>query len=306
MSKKLARGPESYLNELLVLEMAPTLLSSKGFESTRVFRSGGMKFVQTQGPNGENFVFWLKQGWATTTAFSAIQFGMFQNEKSPTLLPDSKFVDYVANRSNGAKQRGATHILMIHMVERRIQNYVVLKIEDVPLAYAAQIAGWPNRARNTKTPTLYFEDTRSSPDAECVDAVTRFEVSLESVLGVSDDQVTDTAGSGSKKITAEVERRLQQAKFRVLVGDRCGWKCVVSGFEVKEVLDAAHLPGRDWRNHNCASDGIMIRSDLHRLLDLGLAEISRGLFVLSKKLREGQYSDFHERPISCSINEVSP
>lgn len=206
---------------------------------------------------------------------------MFQSEKKPSLLPDSIFVDYVTNRINGAKLRGATHVLMIHMVHRSIQNYVVLKIDDLSQAYEAQIAGWPSRARNTKTPTLYFEDSRNVPEAECVGAVTGLEISLESIVGLPGAQNEASEGSGSKKLTAEVERRLQQARFRVLVGNRCDWKCVVSGFDVKEVLDAAHLPGRDWRSNNLATDGIMIRSDLHRLLDLGSAEIRKGLFVLS-------------------------
>jgi hypothetical protein len=46
--------------------------------------------------------------------------------------------------------------------------------------------------------------------------------------------------------------------------------CVLSGCQTEEVLDAAHLPGRDWHFHNGITDGITLRTDLQRLLDRGL------------------------------------
>ena len=140
------------------------------------------------------------------------------------------------------------------MVDERI-TYVALNIADVAVAYNHQIAQWPRRARNTKTPTLYFEDSRQLAEAACVVAVTNLEVSLELISG-------EAAGSsatkpGSKKITAEIERRMRQQVFRLAVGARCKWQCVVSGANVREVLDAAHLPGKDWRFDNEAEDGVL-------------------------------------------------
>ena len=109
MSKKIARGPDSYRNEELVLALVPALLMGHGFLSARVKKSGGMKLVEAETPSGQNVVFWLKQGWATTRTFSAIQFGMFSDVSDPHALPDEFFVDYVADRVAGAKRRGATH-----------------------------------------------------------------------------------------------------------------------------------------------------------------------------------------------------
>lgn len=54
----------------------------------------------------------------------------------------------------------------------------------------------------------------------------------------------------AKKVTVETEVRLRQQAFRLRVGERCGWRCVVTGTDVKTVPDAAHLPGKDWRTDN--------------------------------------------------------
>ncbi|GAA5012642.1 hypothetical protein GCM10025794_00770 [Massilia kyonggiensis] len=81
-------------------------------------------------------------------------------------------------------------------------------------------------------------------------------------------------------VTADIEERMarfvskearpQQAAFRRRVFDACGGRCVISGCDLVETLDAAHKKGRDWRKHNAASDGYVMRKDLHALYDNNL------------------------------------
>ncbi|PQA78078.1 HNH endonuclease signature motif containing protein [Rhodoferax sp. TS-BS-61-7] len=69
----------------------------------------------------------------------------------------------------------------------------------------------------------------------------------------------------------EVEVRPHQTSFRISVFKACGGKCVVSGCDVPEALEAAHLSGRNWREgQNQATDGVLLRRDLHALYDRGL------------------------------------
>ena len=73
---------------------------------------------------------------------------------------------------------------------------------------------------------------------------------------------------------AQVQIRLQQPMFRKAVLEACGGRCVITGCTIAELLDAAHLPGRDWRaGHNSAADGIALRVDLHRALDAELIRL---------------------------------
>ena len=73
----------------------------------------------------------------------------------------------------------------------------------------------------------------------------------------------------------QTEMRVQQSAFRKKVFRQCNGCCVVSGCDVPEALEAAHSLGRDWRlGHNEASDGILLRRDLHAMYDAGLLIIS--------------------------------
>lgn len=293
MSKDLARGSESYENERLAMAAAPIVLRAKGFEAARVLRSRGMKIAEATRADGIPVNFWLKQAWSTTSMYSALQFGMLPAAPPPKSLPDAAFVEFAADRVNAAKTRGATHTLLIHLFDARILGYVALEIDDLVRAYSRQIAISPARARNTKTPTLYFGDSRKRADKGFIQAVTDLDRPLEEIAGLPAVAPDDYSGPGFRKVTTEIERRIAQEGFRSRVGERCGWRCVVTGVTIAEVLDAAHLPGRNWRLHNKATDGVLLRSDLHRLLDRRLAKIENGRFLIEKRARVGEYATYH-------------
>jgi len=87
---------------------------------------------------------------------------------------------------------------------------------------------------------------------------------------------------------AQVEVRTQQAAFRKAVFLACEGRCVISGCSIPEALEAAHLEGRSWRDgDNAASDGILLRRDLHALYDTGLLSFAEGVLVqLSPSVRD--------------------
>lgn len=87
---------------------------------------------------------------------------------------------------------------------------------------------------------------------------------------------------------ALVEVRTQQAAFRRAVFMACGGRCVVSGCDVPEALDAAHLEGRSWRKgDNTAADGVLLRRDLHALYDMGLLTfLGAGVVQLHREARD--------------------
>jgi hypothetical protein len=59
--------------------------------------------------------------------------------------------------------------------------------------------------------------------------------------------------------------RSEQAAFRDAVFEAYEGQCAITGCNEETVLDAAHL--RSWRVGNTVNDGILLRADLHRLLD---------------------------------------
>lgn len=91
--------------------------------------------------------------------------------------------------------------------------------------------------------------------------------------------VVESVGSDERVARyMSVEVRQEQPAFRKAVFEAYGRRCAISGCDIPEVLEAAHLRGRDWRaGHNAAADGILLRRDLHTLYDRELLELSDGV-----------------------------
>ncbi|MBU9403468.1 HNH endonuclease [Burkholderia multivorans] len=82
-----------------------------------------------------------------------------------------------------------------------------------------------------------------------------------------------------------VEVRQQQPAFRKAVFEAYDGRCAISGCDVPEALEAAHLAGRNWREgHNEATDGILLRRDLHTLYDRGLLDFDDGIARFSPRV----------------------
>lgn len=109
---------------------------------------------------------------------------------------------------------------------------------------------------------------------------------------------------------AKVQLRREQAAFREAVFRAFGGQCAISSCDVPEALEAAHLAGRDWRlGHNTASDGILLRRDLHALYDAGLLKINAAGLVQLSAGSEGHFGVFHGttlRQPAVSLDEWEP
>jgi len=84
-----------------------------------------------------------------------------------------------------------------------------------------------------------------------------------------------------------VEVRQQQPAFRKAVFEAYDGRCAISGCDIPEALEAAHLLDRSWREgHNDAADGILLRRDLHTLYDRGLLDIADGVANFSRRVMQ--------------------
>ena len=80
--------------------------------------------------------------------------------------------------------------------------------------------------------------------------------------------------------------RLGQGAFRVLVTDAYERRCAVTGEKTLPVLEAAHIKPYALNGPHQVSNGILLRSDLHKLFDLGYVTVTSDLRVeVSPKLK---------------------
>ena len=93
--------------------------------------------------------------------------------------------------------------------------------------------------------------------------------------------------------------RLGQGAFRVLVTDAYSRRCAITGEKTLPALEAAHIKPYAESGPHFISNGLLLRSDLHKLFDSGYMTITKNYDVeVSKRIKEEynngrEYYKFH-------------
>jgi len=96
-----------------------------------------------------------------------------------------------------------------------------------------------------------------------------------------------------------VRGRLGQGAFRIIVTDAYNRTCAITGERTLPVLEAAHIKPITESGPNFVNNGLLLRSDLHKLFDLGYLTITKDFNVeVSKRIKEEfkngrEYYKFH-------------
>ncbi len=75
------------------------------------------------------------------------------------------------------------------------------------------------------------------------------------------------------RVMREIARRRGQRAFRRALHFRFGGQCAVTGCNLADVLEAAHILPYRGPQHNSPDNGLLLRADLHTLFDLDLIGI---------------------------------
>lgn len=96
-----------------------------------------------------------------------------------------------------------------------------------------------------------------------------------------------------------VQPRLGQGAFRLAVTDAYERRCAVSGEKTLPILDAAHIRSFGEGGQHDPANGLLLRTDIHRLFDLGYVTVSQDCrFEVSQRLKADfdngrHYYDLH-------------
>jgi putative restriction endonuclease len=113
----------------------------------------------------------------------------------------------------------------------------------------------------------------------------------------------DSSDSPRYKESVLTKVRLGQGAFRVLITDAYTRKCAISGERTLPVLEAAHIKPYSLSGPHFISNGLLLRSDLHKLFDTGYITVTSDLNVeVSKRIREEfqngkEYYQFHGKKL---------
>jgi putative restriction endonuclease len=118
----------------------------------------------------------------------------------------------------------------------------------------------------------------------CVERVTAHRVP---VAAEAEAQVAAAAEGPRFGAPQLVRPRLGQGTFRVAVTQAYGSACAVSGEHSLPVLDVAHIQGYAAGGPHEVRNGLLLRTDIHRLFDRGYVTVTPDhRFLVSGRLRE--------------------
>jgi hypothetical protein len=137
--------------------------------------------------------------------------------------------------------------------------------------------------------------------ADAMEVMTRVElvaVEAQNLEGLAD---------GRERVLASIVRRRGQIQFREELLDAYDGRCVLSGCDALEALEAAHIIPYLGPDSNHTSNGLLLRADLHTLFDLGLISVESATMkiLLSPRLTSTSYGEFAGKQLRSPRNGAS-
>lgn len=113
--------------------------------------------------------------------------------------------------------------------------------------------------------------------------------------GTADDEAFDPANlkDARERIARSIAVRRGQRAFRDALISAYGGRCAITGCEVLDVLEAAHIFPYRGPETNRVTNGLLLRADVHTLFDCGLIEIDQDTLSVTLSPRSGS-SDYSE------------
>lgn len=107
-------------------------------------------------------------------------------------------------------------------------------------------------------------------------------------------------GDRRKRVLVEQIRRERQAEFRKALLSAYDGACAVSGVNIPQVLQAAHIDPYRGKQSQRVSNGVLLRSDIHLLYDSHLLTIlpDSNIIKTSESLKNSVYGEMDGRRIS--------
>jgi putative restriction endonuclease len=114
----------------------------------------------------------------------------------------------------------------------------------------------------------------------------------------------DTVRDGREWVLASIVRRRGQASFRSSLLEAYAGTCPITGCQVEQLLEAAHIIPYLGPSTNHIQNGLPLRADIHTLFDLQLIAICPTSLIveLSPTLKASEYASLAGHPILLPAN----
>ncbi len=164
-------------------------------------------------------------------------------------------------------------------------------------------------APSSWAPNIVRGKTFDTNEAEGRDLWARIEQVRAMTRRIADpaaESMQDGPRFGAEFLT---QSRLGQGAFRVLVTDAYQRRCAITGEKTLPVLEAAHIKPYAVGGQHRINNGLLLRSDLHKLFDCGYITVTLELRIeVSSRLRQDwhngrEYYAYHGKELTVLPNE---
>jgi len=205
------------------------------------------------------------------------------------MLPHARLVDWVVRESVSL----SPHFFGIATVHALSPN----KIDQICQAYTEQ------RPALAKKVMELFDGTIP---AELEDAETERFLKAAELRFESEAFEPESIFDAREYTFTSIVRRRGQADFRKKLLDAYSGRCAMSGYDVEDVLEAAHIVPYLGPKTNHIGNGLLLRADLHTLFDLKLIAVDTAemRLLVARKLNGTSYERLRGRRIRLPLKPV--
>lgn len=109
-----------------------------------------------------------------------------------------------------------------------------------------------------------------------------------------------------RKTLAKIVQRQGQREFRTKLINAYEGRCAVTGCDVLEALEAAHIYPYMGQDTNVTKNGLLLRADIHTLFDLGKLTVDAETMevLLERGLKETKYGKYQGQKIYLPTSEA--
>lgn len=244
-----------------------------------------------------------KPGW-TKYALSVRQtLGGPYLDLDPVVRPDGtwSYKYFQENSEPSARDEEFTNRGLVACWDDRVPVGVMRQVSGKPhvryrVLGLALVTGWDEG---------YFFLEGFSPSGSCRALGPAAQVDV--LITIEDDELSakeafDPARvkDARERVLASVVRRLGQPQFRNMLIKLYRGRCALTSCDVLEVLEAAHVTPYRGAETNHATNGILLRSDIHALFDLGLIAIdpTTRQVIIAPALKGTAYSELEGKVVA--------
>lgn len=192
-----------------------------------------------------------------------------------------------------------------YCVTAKAENCVCLPIEERTIRVSRMKKGGLGRSN------VWFADAQEEITLNCrrdvEELVSRYQASeitqLSSIrqeMEQGDFFDPNTLEDARERVLTSIVRRQGQSQFRQQLLKAYIGKCAISGSNVEQALEAAHIISYRGPETNITSNGLLLRADLHTLFDLNLITIDPQTMkvLVAPKLMQTDCRAFYKKEIT--------